>query len=62
MNNNNEEQLICNCMSVSANDIAKAWREGAKTWEELQKITGVSTGCGGCEEKAKAYFESLANI
>lgn len=57
--NSNDGLFICNCMEVTAKDIEKAWQEGAKSWEALQKATGVSTGCGGCMESAKSYFESL---
>ena len=47
----NEE--ICTCMGVSAGDLKAAVESGAKSFEEVQDKTSVSTGCGGCEEKAR---------
>lgn len=43
------EEIICNCMGVSKEDIIKAIKEkGCKTVEDIQEETDAGTGCGGC--------------
>ena len=52
-----ENIMICNCKQVSVNDIEKAlatidkFSDVEKQFEEVQKITHCSTGCGGCHDK-----------
>lgn len=52
-----ENIMICNCKQVSVADIEKALHEQAhfadveKAFEEVQKLTHCSTGCGGCYPK-----------
>lgn len=42
------EDTVCNCNAVSYGDILKAIKDGAKTLEDVQRITKASTSCGGC--------------
>ena len=52
-----ENIIICNCKQVSVADIEKALHEHEKfsdvekAFEEVQKVTHCSTGCGGCHDK-----------
>ena len=52
-----ENYLICKCKKVSFFDVedalhsCKTFDEVEKTFEEVQKITKCSTGCGGCHDK-----------
>ena len=52
-----ENIMICNCKQVSVADIEKAlssmekFSDVEKQFEEVQKITHCSTGCGGCHDK-----------
>ena len=52
-----ENIMICNCKQVSVNDIEKAlatidkFSDVEKQFEEVQKITHCTTGCGGCHDK-----------
>lgn len=52
-----ENIIICNCKQVSVADIEKALHEQTqfsgveKAFEEVQKVTRCSTGCGGCYHK-----------
>ncbi len=52
-----ENIIICHCKQVSVADIEKALHENTrfsdveKAFEEVQKVTHCSTGCGGCHEK-----------
>ena len=50
-------EMICNCKQVSYADIADAlhqiprFEDVVKSFDEVQKITHCSTGCGGCHDK-----------
>ena len=52
-----ENYTICNCKNVTYFDVAEALHNSTtfsdveKTFEEIQKITHCSTGCGGCHGK-----------
>lgn len=52
-----ENQMICNCKQVSLFDVQEAlaglpkFDDVLKAFEEVQKITKCSTGCGGCHDK-----------
>ena len=52
-----ENYMVCNCKQVSYNDIADALHEHSKfenvlsAFEDVQKVTHCSTGCGGCHQK-----------
>ena len=49
--------MICNCKQVSYIDIANALESHTKLesvleiFEDIQKQTHCSTGCGGCHQK-----------
>ncbi|MDQ7037899.1 MAG: FAD-dependent oxidoreductase [Aquificota bacterium] len=46
-----DTDIVCNCNAVTKGEIAKAILErGAKTLEDLQRITRASTSCGSCAE------------
>lgn len=52
-----ENTVICKCKNVSYADIEKAlhtaevFSDVEKEFEEVQKLTQCSTGCGGCHDK-----------
>lgn len=52
-----ENYMVCNCKQVSYADIANAMEENKNfsdvltAFEDIQKITNCSTGCGGCHQK-----------
>lgn len=52
-----ENYLVCNCMRVSYNTIADAlsthtqFEDVLKVFDDVQKVTHCSTGCGGCHNK-----------
>jgi len=45
-----ENYLICKCKKVTYADVEDALHN-EKTFEDVQKITHCSTGCGGCHDK-----------
>ncbi|MBQ7323306.1 MAG: (2Fe-2S)-binding protein [Clostridia bacterium] len=62
-----ENKIICNCKQVSVADIEKVLHEQAhfsdveKAFEEVQKVTHCSTGCGGCHGKVLDVISELMN-
>jgi len=52
-----ENYMVCNCKQVSYSDIAdaldsmKSFSDVLAAFEDVQKITHCSTGCGGCHQK-----------
>ncbi len=52
-----ENFIVCNCKQVSYNDIVdalhnmKQFDDVTAAFEDVQKITHCSTGCGGCHDK-----------
>ena len=52
-----ENYIVCNCKQVSYNNIADALHNSKKfddvlaAFDDVQKITNCSTGCGGCYQK-----------
>ncbi len=60
-----ENIMICNCKQVSVADIEKAlstmekFSDVEKQFEEVQKITHCTTGCGGCHDKIVDVISEL---
>lgn len=52
-----ENYTVCNCKKVSYNDIAdalhnlKRFDDVLSAFDDVQKVTHCSTGCGGCHQK-----------
>lgn len=52
-----ENYMVCNCKQVSYADIANAlethesFDSVMSAFEDVQKVTHCSTGCGGCYQK-----------
>lgn len=73
MESNNEEEtkmldrnvMLCNCKQVSYADVEDAlhqmdkFSDVVKSFDEVQKITHCSTGCGGCHDK---IMEAISEI
>ena len=57
--------MVCNCKQVSYSDIESAlhtlsrFEDVISAFEEVQKITHCSTGCGGCHDKVVFIISEL---
>ena len=57
--------MICNCKQVSYIDIANALDSHTKfenvleVFEDIQKQTHCSTGCGGCHDKVMKIISDI---
>lgn len=52
-------KVICTCINVTVQDIKDVIKKGAVTFEEVQTITKVGTGCGKCEVEVKTLINEL---
>ncbi len=48
---------VCLCRCVRDRDVRQAAEAGVRSFDELQRCTGVATGCGRCEQVAREVFD-----
>jgi len=53
------DKVVCGCKNVKVQEIKDAIANGAKSFEEVQEVTGVGTGCGHCVENNRALVDEL---
>lgn len=62
-----ENQIICHCKQVSFADVEQAlhresrFSDVEKAFEDVQKVTHCSTGCGGCHDKILDAISQIMN-
>ena len=60
-----ENYIVCKCKKVSYADIEDALHANQKfdnvleSFDNVQKITHCSTGCGGCHQKILDIFSEI---
>lgn len=60
-----ENYMVCNCKKVSLFDIADALKAHGKfddvleAFDDVQRVTHCSTGCGGCHDKVLGIISEL---
>ena len=47
-----EAVTICDCLGITDKDLETAWKNGGRSWEDLQTATKIGTVCGNCKAKA----------
>ncbi len=50
-------EIICNCTGVTEEEIVKAVKNGATTFEAVGEATEAGTICGGCEEEIQRIID-----
>ena len=54
-----ENKVVCGCYKVTVQDLNNAVKNGAKSFEEVQEITKIGTGCGQCVDSVKVLVDEL---
>ena len=57
-----EVEVICTCLNVTDKDLEEAYKDGARTWEDLQSRTKIGSACGGCKEKAMEKMHEFEHL
>ena len=53
------DKVVCGCTNVTVQNLRDAIENGAKSFEEVQSITKVGTGCGKCVDSVKVLVDEL---
>jgi bacterioferritin-associated ferredoxin len=53
------DKVVCSCINVTVQDLKDAIGNGAKSFEEVQSVTKVGTGCGKCVDSVKVLVDEL---
>ena len=51
------DYLVCTCLGVMYSDIIQSIKEGADTYQKLQDVLLVGTGCNSCVTEVKQIVE-----
>ena len=51
------DYIVCTCMGVMASELEQAIADGVTTYEELQDMFGVGTGCSSCVPEVEEMLE-----
>ena len=54
-----ENKVVCGCFNITEQDLKNAIKNGSNSFEEVQAITKVGTGCGKCVDGNKALVNQL---
>lgn len=54
-----QEDVLCECLTVTRGEIEEAVEHGAKSFEQVQERTKCGTGCGNCEEEITKFVGEL---
>jgi bacterioferritin-associated ferredoxin len=53
------DKVVCGCINVTVKDLKDAIENGAKSFEDVQSVTKVGTGCGNCVDGVKVLVDEL---
>ena len=54
------DYIVCTCMCVMHSDIVRALENGAATFDDLQELLYVGTGCSSCIQEVHEIIEKHA--
>ncbi|MBQ0166315.1 MAG: iron-sulfur cluster assembly scaffold protein [Treponema sp.] len=55
-------EVICTCLGVTDKDLEEAFKDGARTWEDLQSRTKIGSACGGCKDRAMEKMHEFEHL
>ena len=53
---------VCSCLGITDKDIETAFKNGSRSWDDLQMATKVGTVCGSCKDSVMELLHSLMHI
>jgi len=53
---------ICTCLGITDKDLEAAWKNGARSWEDMQAATKIGTVCGKCKPKALELLHKFDHL
>ncbi len=57
-----EVEVICHCLNITDRDLEEAYKEGSRSWEDLQAKTKIGSACGSCKTKAMEKMHELEHL
>ena len=57
-----ESAVICHCLGITEKDIETAFKNGARSMEQLQQATKLGTVCGSCKEEAAELLHGFEHL
>ena len=51
------DYLVCTCMGVMYSDICKAIKDGNTTFESLEEMLMIGSGCSSCVEEVHEILD-----
>lgn len=58
----NLDKVACDCAGVTYGDIMRAVENGARSFEDVQRITGCGKSCIKCHAFIDFFIESLIDM
>jgi nitrogen fixation NifU-like protein len=55
-------ELICTCLNVTDRDLEEAYKDGDRTWQDIQARTKIGSSCGQCKKKALEKMHELEHL
>mgnify|MGYP003321784542 CR=1 FL=1 len=49
-------------LGVTDKDLEEAFKDGARTWEDLQSRTKIGSACGGCKDRAMEKMHEFEHL
>jgi len=53
--------FVCLCVAVTEGEVRDCVRAGARTVEEVSRLSDACTGCGGCRETIEMILEDTGS-
>ncbi len=59
MEKRSDSRILCLCLNVSCADIECAVEQGARTFEEVQRLTGCGKSCSMCADTIRSQLDFI---
>ena len=55
-------EIICTCLNITDLDLEEAYKDGDRTWKDIQARAKIGTSCGQCEKKALKKMHKFEHL